>query len=194
MIRRERAAERLAHPGHCSLRRPAGMHRSPLESDDRRNVVPDRVFVVETGACADYCLSATSGIPCNSDLRSEVSVGLPNPRARIREIGNDVVECGDAGKIGIVAAGIPDVTQSDLQVEVWPDLPAVADIQRDAVVRSRPPAGNPECLLRGGETDSVAEDNGSYIVVQRIRACRSVRARRASCADSSAIGIEQVRS
>src|SRR5262249_4185637 len=156
-------------------------------------VVKNRFFIVEPCSGADHGLPATGGIPSKTCGWTEIMsgnahtiaqtsppeiqyVGAALSQRRCRNRGIKEVAClidriaGLSRNVAVRSTGVAYITQAEVESQIGADLPGVAHIPLNPVVRPEPAAGQAEGRLFRGEALAVAHEDEISQVVQRIAA------------------------
>src|SRR5262249_25653716 len=131
----------------------------------KEDVIPDDVLKEEPDPSADHRLAIVAGIPRKTDLRRQISVGLLYPIAVSRKFSVDFRDCR---QITVGTASVAVIAQAEAHGKVRLDLPRVADIEADPVIRSKAAGWEAQSRIKSGESLSIAYAQPVHWVVQWI--------------------------
>src|SRR3984957_12265774 len=138
----------------------------------KQDVVVNDVLVIQPNSATHHRLAVFARIPGNPQLRSEVEIGLSNG---IAVAGECRVNLWNGRQIAIRPACVAVVTKTQADGKVGLNLPRIADVETNSVIRSQSTSGKTQGRRKGVKAESVSESYVLHGVIQRIGIATRIR-------------------
>src|SRR5438552_7808584 len=99
-------------------------------------------------------------VPCDTQLRSKVEVGLVHAVAEAAvELIVELVQGRERTEVTVGAAGVAHIAQTGSHGKVGLDLPGISDVPGETVIRTHSAGRQPKCMFDGKESYPVTQRN-----------------------------------